>query len=115
MRGARDVSPINGALSSKRASRDAAWLPEYLDDAGPAAAETFAFWKDKPDGERAEACRASAAQIEANAKELASLLTAEQGKAPLADSRGGCPLSGGSHLARTVGGYNPEGVTFSAR
>ena len=50
-------------------------------DAAVAAAKlAFEEWKNTPDSERAEACRRMAAIIEANAEELAQLLTREQGK-----------------------------------
>lgn len=51
-----------------------------LDDAVEAAARAFAVWKDVPDAERAEACRAIARTLEAHSEELAKLLTLEQGK-----------------------------------
>ncbi|MBR0725592.1 aldehyde dehydrogenase family protein [Bradyrhizobium manausense] len=51
-----------------------------LDDAVGAASRAFALWKDVPDPERAEACRAIAATLEENSEELAKLLTLEQGK-----------------------------------
>jgi acyl-CoA reductase-like NAD-dependent aldehyde dehydrogenase len=51
-----------------------------LDDAVEAASRAFALWKDAPDAERAEACRAIARTLEAHSEELARLLTLEQGK-----------------------------------
>ncbi len=51
-----------------------------LNAAVAAAKLAFEGWKNTPDSERAEACRAMAAIIETNAEELAQLLTREQGK-----------------------------------
>ena len=51
-----------------------------LDHAVEAASRAFAVWKDMPDSERAEACRAIARTLEAHSEELAKLLTLEQGK-----------------------------------
>src|SRR4051794_12648265 len=51
-----------------------------LDTAVDAASRAFAVWKDVPDAERAEACRAIARTLEAHSEELAKLLTLEQGK-----------------------------------
>lgn len=45
-----------------------------------AAKQAFQGWQNTPDQTRAEACRAMAALIEANAEDLAHLLTLEQGK-----------------------------------
>jgi acyl-CoA reductase-like NAD-dependent aldehyde dehydrogenase len=53
---------------------------ENVDAAVAAAKLAFEGWKNTPDSERAEACRRMAAIIEANAEELAQLLTREQGK-----------------------------------
>jgi acyl-CoA reductase-like NAD-dependent aldehyde dehydrogenase len=49
-----------------------------LDSAVRVAA--FTVWKNSTDSERAVACRRGADVIEANAEELAKLLTLEQGK-----------------------------------
>jgi acyl-CoA reductase-like NAD-dependent aldehyde dehydrogenase len=51
-----------------------------LDAAVAAARRAFPAWAATPDAERAAACHAIAAKIEANAEELAQLLTREQGK-----------------------------------
>ncbi|PDT76830.1 aldehyde dehydrogenase family protein [Bradyrhizobium sp. C9] len=51
-----------------------------LDAAVAAASRAFEIWKDRPDSERADACRAIADTIEQHAEELARLLTLEQGK-----------------------------------
>ena len=51
-----------------------------LDRAVAAARAAQPGWAALPDEERAEACRAIAAMLEANAEELARLLTLEQGK-----------------------------------
>ncbi|MCC8961325.1 aldehyde dehydrogenase family protein [Bradyrhizobium sp. Pear76] len=51
-----------------------------LDAAVAAASKAFESWKDRPDTERADACRAIADTIEQHAEELARLLTLEQGK-----------------------------------
>ena len=51
-----------------------------LDGAVAAAEKAFSAWSGKPDAERAAACFAIAERIEANAEELARLLTLEQGK-----------------------------------
>ncbi|WP_050418937.1 aldehyde dehydrogenase family protein [Bradyrhizobium tropiciagri] len=51
-----------------------------LDDAVAAAAKAFRTWKCTSSAARADACRRIAAIIEANAEELAHLLTLEQGK-----------------------------------
>ncbi|WOH53384.1 aldehyde dehydrogenase family protein [Bradyrhizobium sp. sBnM-33] len=51
-----------------------------LDAAVAAASKAFLRWKERPDSERAEACRAIARTVEANSEELARLLTLEQGK-----------------------------------
>ncbi|MGQ0682127.1 aldehyde dehydrogenase family protein [Bradyrhizobium sp.] len=51
-----------------------------LDAAVAAASKAFSTWKDLPDAERAEACRAVAKAIDAHSEELARLLTLEQGK-----------------------------------
>jgi acyl-CoA reductase-like NAD-dependent aldehyde dehydrogenase len=45
-----------------------------------AASKAFSVWKEVPDTERAEACRAIAKTIDAHSEELARLLTLEQGK-----------------------------------
>jgi acyl-CoA reductase-like NAD-dependent aldehyde dehydrogenase len=52
----------------------------HLEIAVGTAATAYAKWKDAPDAERADACRRIASIIEANAEELATLLTLEQGK-----------------------------------
>ncbi len=54
--------------------------PADLELAIEVAANAFHSWKSVPDAERAEACRRVAAVIEANAEDLARLLTLEQGK-----------------------------------
>ncbi|MFO1505272.1 MAG: aldehyde dehydrogenase family protein [Steroidobacteraceae bacterium] len=54
--------------------------PQDLDDAVAAAQRAFATWSVAPDATRASACTAIAEAIEANAEELARLLTLEQGK-----------------------------------
>jgi len=54
--------------------------PPEVDKAVAAATAAFASWRQQPDEARADACRAIAAKIEANAEELARLLTLEQGK-----------------------------------
>ncbi|ULK99707.1 aldehyde dehydrogenase family protein [Bradyrhizobium sp. I71] len=51
-----------------------------LDAAVAAASRAFSVWKEVPDSERAEACRAVAKTIDAHSEELARLLTLEQGK-----------------------------------
>ena len=51
-----------------------------LDRAVAAAATAFLTWREQPDAARAQACRDIAAKIQANAEELAKLLTLEQGK-----------------------------------
>lgn len=51
-----------------------------LDAAVAAASKAFSVWKEVPDTERAEACRAIAKTIDAHSEELARLLTLEQGK-----------------------------------
>jgi acyl-CoA reductase-like NAD-dependent aldehyde dehydrogenase len=51
-----------------------------LDSAVRVAAAAFTVWKNSTDSERAVACRRGADVIEANAEELAKLLTLEQGK-----------------------------------
>ncbi|WP_342710833.1 aldehyde dehydrogenase family protein [Bradyrhizobium sp. B124] len=51
-----------------------------LDAAVAAASKAFEIWKDRPDAERADACRTIADTIEQHAEELARLLTLEQGK-----------------------------------
>ncbi len=53
---------------------------EHVEAAVAAAARAAARWAATPDAERAAACRAIADRIEANAEELARLLTQEQGK-----------------------------------
>lgn len=53
---------------------------EHLDAAVAAAKGAFAGWAAKSSGYRATACAAIADRIEANAEELACLLTLEQGK-----------------------------------
>jgi acyl-CoA reductase-like NAD-dependent aldehyde dehydrogenase len=52
----------------------------HLEIAVSKAATAYTTWKDTPDAERADACRRVASVIEANAQELARLLTLEQGK-----------------------------------
>ena len=54
--------------------------PADLDLAVAAAAQAFPAWAAKSSAERAAACSAIAAKIEAHAEELANLLTLEQGK-----------------------------------
>lgn len=54
--------------------------PEHLEGAIAAAKAAFELWRSTPDESRKEACRKIAAKIEANAEELARLLTLEQGK-----------------------------------
>jgi acyl-CoA reductase-like NAD-dependent aldehyde dehydrogenase len=51
-----------------------------LDAAVAAASSAFLKWKESPDSERADACRAIAKTIETSSEELARLLTVEQGK-----------------------------------
>ncbi|TYO65669.1 aldehyde dehydrogenase family protein [Bradyrhizobium hipponense] len=51
-----------------------------LDAAVAAASKAFSVWKEVPDSQRAEACRAIAKTIDAHSEELARLLTLEQGK-----------------------------------
>jgi acyl-CoA reductase-like NAD-dependent aldehyde dehydrogenase len=51
-----------------------------VDAAVASAKQAFEIWKNTPDSQRAGACRAMAAIIEANSEELAHLLTREQGK-----------------------------------
>jgi acyl-CoA reductase-like NAD-dependent aldehyde dehydrogenase/3-hydroxyisobutyrate dehydrogenase-like beta-hydroxyacid dehydrogenase/alkylhydroperoxidase/carboxymuconolactone decarboxylase family protein YurZ len=51
-----------------------------LDAAVAAAKRAFKTWSVKPEAERKAACHAIAARIEANAEELAQLITKEQGK-----------------------------------
>jgi acyl-CoA reductase-like NAD-dependent aldehyde dehydrogenase len=53
---------------------------EHLDNAVEAASRAFTTWRDVPDSERAEACRAIASTLEQHSEELAKLLTLEQGK-----------------------------------
>ena len=54
--------------------------PADLDAAVAAASRAFDSWKDAPDSDRADACRAIGDMIERHAEELARLLTLEQGK-----------------------------------
>lgn len=51
-----------------------------LDDAVQAAQMAFKKWREVPESERQTACLEIASKIEANAEELAHILTAEQGK-----------------------------------
>ena len=51
-----------------------------LDKAVKAASAAYEIWRDTPDEERAQACRAVGQVIEDHAEELAHLLTLEQGK-----------------------------------
>jgi len=53
---------------------------EQLDSAVEAAAQAFKTWSQTSHEERTKACHAIAGAIEANAEELANLLTQEQGK-----------------------------------
>ncbi len=53
---------------------------KHLDAAVAAASKAFATWKDVPDSDRADACRAIGDTIESHAEELSRLLTLEQGK-----------------------------------
>ena len=60
---------------------------EETDAAIEAAAEAFKIWRLRPAGERAEIIERWHAMIVANAKDLARIMTAEQGK-PLAEAEG---------------------------
>ena len=51
-----------------------------LDDAVQAAQMAFKKWREVPEAQRQTACLKIASKIEANAEELAHILTAEQGK-----------------------------------
>ncbi|HEX7924376.1 MAG TPA: aldehyde dehydrogenase family protein [Bradyrhizobium sp.] len=70
------LNPSNGAVVGGMPLAAAS----DLDAAVAAASKAFETWKDRPDAERADACRAIADTIEQHAEELARLLTLEQGK-----------------------------------
>ena len=70
------INPSTGGVAGAMPVATAA----DLDAAVAAASRAFLIWKDAPDSERADACRAVAKTIEANSEELARLLTLEQGK-----------------------------------
>ena len=53
---------------------------EHLEQAIDAAERAFAIWRRSSDRQREEACQAIAKTVSDNARELAVLLTAEQGK-----------------------------------
>ena len=69
-------NPSTGELAGKMPLATEA----QLNQAVASAKAEFENWKNVPDAERAEACLAIAAKIEAHAEELAILLTREQGK-----------------------------------
>ena len=60
---------------------------EDVDAAVAAAKEAFKEWSKKDPDDRAEAIRAGVAKVQENAKEIAGLLTKEQGK-PFGESMG---------------------------
>jgi acyl-CoA reductase-like NAD-dependent aldehyde dehydrogenase len=70
------INPSTGGVVGKMPLASAA----QLDAAVASAAKAFLAWRDVPDAERAEACRAIAVKLEAHSEELARLLTLEQGK-----------------------------------
>ena len=70
------LNPATGEVAGEAPNATAA----DLDRAVAAARAAQPGWAALPDEERAEACRAIAAMLEANAEELARLLTLEQGK-----------------------------------
>lgn len=73
------TNPANGEIVGYAPEAE----PSDLDAAVAAAAEAFKIWSATDDSVRAAACLAIADRIEANAEELARLITLEQGK-PLA-------------------------------
>src|SRR3954453_10378386 len=75
-RGQTVINPSTGGVVGKMPLASAA----QLDEAVASAAKAFLSWRDAPDIERAEACRAIAVKLEAYSEELARLLTLEQGK-----------------------------------
>ena len=70
------INPSTGGVAGAMPVATAA----DLDAAVAAASRAFLKWKDAPESERIDACRAIAKTIEANSEELARLLTLEQGK-----------------------------------
>ena len=75
--------------------------PAHVEQAVAAAARAFESWSRVPDEERKVACRAVADKINANADELARLLTAEQGK-PLGGMGSRFELGGAEAWARAT-------------
>ena len=75
--------------------------PAHVEQAVAAAARAFESWSRTSDQERKAACRAVADKINANADELARLLTAEQGK-PLGGMGSRFELGGAEAWARAT-------------
>jgi acyl-CoA reductase-like NAD-dependent aldehyde dehydrogenase len=76
-----------------------------LDAAVAAASRAFDSWKDRPDSDRADACRAIADTIEQHAEDLARLLTLEQGK-PLNGLGSRFEIGGAVAWTRYTGGLS---------
>lgn len=70
------INPANGEVVGRMTLETG----DDLDAAVAAARKAFPAWREAPSAERAAACEAVAARIEAHAEELARLLTLEQGK-----------------------------------
>lgn len=81
--GERDVFPVINPATEEAFAHCPAASPEQVDQAVAAAAEAFKTFQHTPDAERKAMLHKIADLIEANADELARLVTLEQGK-PLA-------------------------------
>ncbi|KEA65257.1 Aldehyde dehydrogenase [Marinobacterium lacunae] len=81
--GARDAFPVIDPATGERFADCPAASPEQVDQAVAAAAEAFKSWQYSSDEERKAILHRIADAIEANADELAQIVTREQGK-PLA-------------------------------
>ena len=100
------LNPATGEVAGEAPNATAA----DLDRAVAAARAAQPGWAALPDEERAEACRAIAAMLEANAEELARLLTLEQGK-PLNGLGSRWELGGAAAWAGYTAGLSlPVGV-----
>ena len=79
--------------------------PEQIDAAIASAKAAFSTWRESSDEERRRACHAVADTLEANAEELAQLLTREQGK-PLNGMGSRFELGGAVAWARHTAGLD---------
>ena len=83
VQGDRDAFPVINPATEEAFADCPAASPEQVDQAVAAAAEAFKTYQHTPDAERKAMLHKIADLIEANAEELARLVTLEQGK-PLA-------------------------------